>query len=268
MGSEEGGRAPSNDDEGAPDADPSTVTDPAFRRRMFLRRIAAEAIVAGGRLAGTAQILQRSATAAGETLLGELGARPAAPLGAPGAEAPRAADPGEPAPGTDGPAVRDPQASEPWKPWSPPLTGDREALLARAVPAAFATLQPGDGPHLTAGPFHWDGGAFRLSALDWTARTLNVQADPRVSLLIADPQSELWVSVNGKATVIVGPAAETETLPILRKYAADEADAAAWWAELNADGDRAVIVVVPERMLWRADEPAWRSIGRPGDPGS
>ena len=150
-------------------------------------------------------------------------------------------------------------ASRPWAPWSTPLTAAQAALLAAALPAALASAQPGSAPHLTASPFHWDGSVFRLSALDWSARTLNIQIDARVSLLIADPETGLAVSATGRATVITGPAAQDETLPILRKYGGDGSDLAERWAELDASGDRLVIVVVPERMVWRSDEPAWRS---------
>jgi Pyridoxamine 5'-phosphate oxidase len=241
----------SKDDEGASGVDPASAEDAPLRRRMFLRKMTTDAVMAGGWLTGSARMI-RSATAASETLHREFEARPA-PIEEPVTGADR------PDPPT-GPAAEAVTASRPWTPWSPPLTAAQEALLASALPAALASAQAGHAPHLTASPFHWDGAVFRISALDWSARTLNIQIDARVSLLIADPHGGLSVSATGRATVLTGPAAQDETLPILRKYGGDGSALAERWAELNVDGDRLVIVVVPEHMVWRSDEPAWRSI--------
>lgn len=239
-------------DDGEPGADPASAPDAPLRRRMFLRKMTTDAVMAGGWLVGSARMI-RSATAASETLHREF--------------EPPHAQIEEPVTIADGPvrpsapSAEAVTASRPWTPWSSPLTAAQAALLDSALPAAIATAQAGNAPHLTASPFHWDGAVFRISALDWSARTLNIQIDARVSLLIADPDGGLAVSATGRATVVTGPAAQDETLPIIRKYGGDGSDLAERWAELNVDGDRLVIVVVPERMVWRSDEPAWRSSG-------
>src|SRR5712691_7409871 len=132
MGPDEAARTPPSNEDGAPDPDPSTATDPTLQRRMFLRRMAADAIVAGGRLAGTAQIIQRSAAAAGETLRGELGARQAAAAGAPVEDRAIPAKPTAPNAPTDSEAVRELEPSQPWKAWSQTLTTDQETLLESA----------------------------------------------------------------------------------------------------------------------------------------
>ena len=291
---------PRNGDDGATVADPSPAKDIASPRRMFLRKMTADAVRAGGRLAGSARIIRQSAAAAGETLLRELEQVPttpqepitttggpallesSAPVGAdaldgfgasvglgapvdraPGISAPREpispTEPISPAEPADDPSPQDLHATRSPQSTFPPLTPAQVALLESRNPVVLATIQSGRAPQLTASPFHWDGRVFRISALDWTARTQNIQIDPRVSLLIADPFGGLSLSVTGSAAVAAGPSARDDTLPILRKYAADESEVASRWAELNADEDRLVIVVVPERMLWRFDEPAWRS---------
>jgi hypothetical protein len=263
---------PPKDQDGGSAADPANADDPTLRRRMFLRKLTADAVLAGGRLTGSASIMRRSAAAAaaaGETLLRELDTRPpASPEGVTARDQPIRPEAGASTALTD---VSPPQAVEAGPseaPWSQPLTPPQAALLASAIPAAIATVQPGNAPQLTASPFHWDGSVFRISALDWTARTQNIEIDARVSLLIADPRGGLAVSVSGRAVVIGGPSARDETLPILRKYAVEEAEVTARWAALNADGDRVVIVVLPERMLWRVDEAAWRSTRSPDAPPS
>lgn len=237
-------------DDGEPGADPPSDPDAPVRRRMFLRKMTTDAVLAGGWLAGSARMI-RSATAASDTLHREFEARQA-----PIEEPVTTADPPDPPTAPSAEAVT---TSRPWTPWSPPLTAAQAALLASTLPAALASVQAGHAPHLTASPFHWDGAVFRISALDWSARSLNIQIDARVSLLIADPHGGLSVSVTGRATVITGPAAQDATLPILGKYGGHGAALAERWAELNVDGDRLVIVVVPEHMVWRSDEPAWRT---------
>jgi hypothetical protein len=263
MSPEDSALMPSNDDDAAAAADPANASDPTLRRRMFLRKMTADAILAGGRLAGSARIIQRSATAAGETLLRELEAGQVASKGPPTTSGrPILPEPGGTTRRSDAPSSPQPfHGGESQAPSFPALTPAQEALLASAVPAALATIQLGSAPQLTASPFHWDGRVFRISALDWTARTQNIQIDPRVSLLIADPTGDLSLSVTGSAAIVAGPSARDETLPILRKEAVNESEVSAQWTALNANGDRVVIVVVPERMLWKFDDPAWRSVG-------
>src|SRR6266567_6221727 len=62
---------PGNGGEGPTAADPS-VAEEMSPRRTFLRKMTVDAVLAGGRLAGSAEIIRRSATAAGETLIREL----------------------------------------------------------------------------------------------------------------------------------------------------------------------------------------------------
>jgi hypothetical protein len=253
-------------------ADPSPAEEPS-PRRAFLRKMTVDAVLAGGRLAGSAEIIRRSAAAAGETLIRELDHLQAPSEGPASAADQPVADASSPlpvrgppaAPSVPDPAAGAPMNAEPGAGRSPessppPLTPAQAALLDSVSPAVLATVQTGGAPHLTVSPFHWDGRVFRISALDWTARTQNVQIDARVSLLIDDPRGRLSLSVSGSAAVIAGPSVREDTLPILRKYASDGSEVASRWAELNADGDRVVIVVVPERMTWRFEEPAWRSV--------
>ena len=50
--------------------------------------------------------------------------------------------------------------------------------------------------------------------------------------------------------MIEGPAARDPTIELIRKYRA-EPDVLPHWSRINAANDRVVIVVHPERVIWR-----------------
>jgi hypothetical protein len=60
------------------------------------------------------------------------------------------------------------------------------------------------------------------------------------------------VAITGLATVVSGDAAEPEMLTIIRTSLSDD-DAERRWAELRSDGQPVVIVVRPDRFVWRLD---------------
>jgi PPOX class probable F420-dependent enzyme len=221
-------------------------------RRAFLRQLSNDAVLTAGKLAGASAVVRRSLVAAGESAIGSLeaAAEPAEPPAAAPTES-VTADPLQPAEVTPaapaGPnrAVPDPVAG---------LTAEQQAFLRDGATATLAVNDPGGHPLLASTTYHWDGAVVRLPARDFTARTANVDRDPRVSLLIEEQASGRWVAVSGTATLIYGDLVEPEMRRILAKYHGPE-ESARRWEGLRASGDQLVIVVRPTRFVWRPTRP-------------
>ena len=131
------------------------------------------------------------------------------------------------------------------------LTPEQHAFLTNGTKAALAVNDPGGHPLVAFTIFHWDGSLIRLPARDSTARTFDIDRDPRVSLLIDDPVSDGWVAVAGVASLVYGAQVEPAMRLILAKYY-DETDAALRWEEMRRAGDQLAIHVRPTRFVWRA----------------
>ena len=131
---------------------------------------------------------------------------------------------------------------------SVPLSPRQEDLLARAAIAVLGTNDSAGAPHLTASQFHWSASIVRLPSDLFAARVERIEADPRVSLLVAADGPDTWVAINGTATVVSGDAVEGGMMTIMRKYMSDE-EADRSWAELRATGnpvvDRGQAVALP-----------------------
>jgi Pyridoxamine 5'-phosphate oxidase len=208
-------------------------------RREFIRHLSRDAAVTAGRLAGLSSIVRRTVVAAGEAAARDLEPSPADSLptdlvSAP-AEPVTSGAPSAPA------MVPDPVLT---------LTPVQHDLLANASTATLAVNDPAGAPHLTSSMYHWDGETVRLPTGMFTARTMDVERDPRVSLLIADPVSGAWLALTGVASLVYGPQVEVEMMPLLSKYLDAEA-ATDRWEEMNASGDQAVILIRPTRLVWR-----------------
>jgi hypothetical protein len=226
--------------------DPSNPAPPEdVDRRRFLHRISGEAVSTAGRLAGFSAAVRRSVVAAGQAAAEEIG---------PPADVPSDA----PAETGDKPAVVEPRVLAPKPPPlaspaplpAPTLTAEQDDLLRRLRLATFAVNDVAGSPHLTAGWFDWDGEVFRVPAGLFTAKANNVARDARVSLLVHDAASGMWLAVTGTAETIAGTAAADAALPLLAKYRPGE-DPAVAWRELYPAADGAVIVVRPTRFVWR-----------------
>lgn len=133
-----------------------------------------------------------------------------------------------------------------------PLPGpDRQTELLLTMPnAVLATNRRRGGPQVTPNWYLWTGDALHISTAAWTAKVRNIRRDPEVSVCIDDPVSGDYVAIYGRASVIEGPAAREPTLELIRKYRA-EPDVVPHWDRINAANDRVVIVVHPERVIWR-----------------
>ena len=60
-----------------------------------------------------------------------------------------------------------------------------------------------------------------------------------------------YVAIYGRASLIEGAAARGPTLELIRKYRA-EPDVLPHWERINANNDRVIIAIDPERVLWRS----------------
>lgn len=208
-------------------------------RRAFLRQLSGDAVSTAGRLASLSSIIGRSVVAAGEAAIG-------------GLETPSEDEqPTSPAPGPGAPVVIEAPPIAPPQP-DPvlTLTPAQHAVLAGGARLALAVNDPAGAPHLTSSMYHWDGMLVRVPAQLFTARSMNVERDPRISLLIEDGTSEAWVALSGVASVVYDGRVEGEMMLILSKYLAEDA-AARRWQEMRASGDRIVIQVRPTRFVWR-----------------
>jgi hypothetical protein len=234
-----------------PETDPSSelAAEPApgSDRRSFLRHLSTDAVWTAGKLAGASAVVRRSLIAAGESAIGTLesatepavahpeDADAASTDEAPVEPAAAAALPVEPKPADPDPAAA--------------LTPDQHAFLARGPQAALAVNDPDGHPLLASSIYHWDGAVIRLPARDFTARTVNIARDPRVSLLIEDPGSATWVAIRGIAALVYGDQVEPGIRLILGKYH-DREGATIRWEENRSTGDQLVIVVRPTRFVW------------------
>ena len=145
-----------------------------------------------------------------------------------------------------------PAAPTPAVPLATPvaLSPRQEALLATATSAVLGTNDAAGAPHLTSSRFHWDGTVVRLPSDLFAARVERIDADARVSLLVADEGPDIWVAINGTATVVTGDAVEAAMMEIPRKDMTDE-EANRSWTEMRSSGNPVVIEVRPSRYLWR-----------------
>ena len=142
----------------------------------------------------------------------------------------------------------------PAAPAAPPapatLSPRQEALLAGATTAVLGTNDSAGAPHLTASRFHWDGTVIRLPSDLFAARVERIDADARVSLLVADDGPETWVAIDGTAIVVSGDEVEAAMLTILGKSMTED-EATRSWSEIRSSGNPVIIEVRPSRYLWR-----------------
>jgi len=245
---------PPTDPEPNPDAGAGpTAEQAAVERRAFLRQLTGEAVVTSARLAGLSMAVRRGLFAAAESATREVGPTGSEPEGSVPAEAAAAvadsAPPAMPAPPVP-PAVPAPPVPPAVPAPAAALSPRQEALLAGATTAVLGTNDSAGAPHLTASRFHWDGAVIRLPSDLFAARVERIDADARVSLVVADDGPDAWVAINGTAIVVSGEAVEAAMLTILQKsMTEDEAERS--WAEIRASGNPVVIEVRPSRYLWR-----------------
>lgn len=76
-----------------------------------------------------------------------------------------------------------------------------EALLTEPRNIVVAAIRRDGRPQMTPTWFHWDGSRFFVSTTKTTAKYRNLRRDPRVQLLIDDPQGYRTVILDGEAEI-------------------------------------------------------------------
>lgn len=253
-----------------PEPEPTDVPaeGPALERRAFVRQMTHDAVGMAGRVVGLSRALGRGAVAAGASIRENLEAAAASSESSPRPAAaepempPAAAEPEMP-PAAAEPATRPaapspPAIAPPSDGLAPParrespslgLSEAQAAILADATTAVLAVNGSNGPPIVVPVPIHWDGETIRFASLGWSRRSAAIRSDPRVSLVVQEPDSDRFLFVEGTASVLVGPAAREAIAPLLGETDDPEATAQRWEALLAADPDRVVVVVRPSRVL-------------------
>jgi Pyridoxamine 5'-phosphate oxidase len=233
---------PADDSAASVDEAAGAVSDAGSGRREFLRQMSGDAVRTAGRVAGFSSIIRRSVVAAGGAAIRDLETVEAAG-DVPVNEPLRDEAPVQPAP--DPPAAQ-PQRHDPVA----GLTPEQHEFLVTGTQAIMAVNDPSGAPHLTSSLYHWDGAILRLPGRLSTARAIDIDRDPRVSVLVEDRATEAWVAITGTASLSSVETVGAEMLQILARYF-DVAVAARRWDEMRQTGDQVVIHVLPVRFVWR-----------------
>lgn len=253
------------------DLDPTPATDPpGMERRAFVRRMTTDAVGVAGRVFGLSKALTRGAVAAGLAVRENLDAV-ATEQGvvAPIEAAANSAEPDVPDAVEDEPTAltleapapmtaREPEpdarpappAPPPPASPSPPRVTDAQAAILAAATTAILAVNGHDNPPIALPvAIHWDGETIRFGSLGWSRRSAAIQMDPRVTLYVEDPDSDVFLAVEGRAEFVLGSAARDAMAPLL-SGSGDPAEIERNWADLVAsDPDRVVVVVRPSKVL-------------------
>ena len=129
---------------------------------------------------------------------------------------------------------------------------ERDAFLVDARTCRVATISA-DGPHNTPLWFAWDGGLAWLYSIVRSQRWIDLQRDPRVSIIVdaGDEYAELrGVEIVGSAE-IVGEVPRTGDLYVAELGVAEELFAKKYMGgePLIHDGRHAWLKVVPRKMV-------------------
>jgi PPOX class probable F420-dependent enzyme len=91
-----------------------------------------------------------------------------------------------------------------------PLTEAQRAFVREnAFPAVVTTLRPDGSPHSTVVWVDEEGGDLTFNTAEGRAKPRHLAADPRVSIVVADPADQYkWVSVSGTAETTTDGARE------------------------------------------------------------
>jgi PPOX class probable F420-dependent enzyme len=124
---------------------------------------------------------------------------------------------------------------------------DRE-LLDLSGFARMATLMPDGAPQLTVLWYRRVDDTLRIICPASAQKRRNLERDPRVAVIVEDPQSAFrFLEIRGQAEVVHDDTgARAELVQIARRYIGAQAEAYA--AGLSAD-PRVILVVRPERII-------------------
>jgi PPOX class probable F420-dependent enzyme len=120
-----------------------------------------------------------------------------------------------------------------------------DALLAGRHTLVIATMRADGTVHLSTVWYRWDGECFWIATNRDRAKYRNIERDPRVSVLVDDPERETSVAASGRAEVAASDAAAYEgALAIVARYVDDPV---AYLAE-RAGEPRVLLRIRPEKM--------------------
>lgn len=132
----------------------------------------------------------------------------------------------------------------------------QDRFLKHGRNAIVGTNGVGRGPNLSPYWYLWDAetGKFLISTSDYVAKVKDLARDPNMTICIDDALSNLgiYVTVYGKGVVIgPGEAAVEPSIKLIKKYR--YSDEASWqhWNEINANNERVIIEMTPEKWHWR-----------------
>jgi PPOX class probable F420-dependent enzyme len=120
----------------------------------------------------------------------------------------------------------------------------RDAFLAEQKNAVVGINRPDAGPQLTPVWFVWDGQTFIFSTTRDRAKYPNIRRDPRISLIVDDPEQG-YIVAYGRAEILERDFAE-RVRPIIEKYNPDEIEQG--MAMITAP-NRVLVVLHPEKWV-------------------
>src|SRR5690348_14405261 len=126
----------------------------------------------------------------------------------------------------------------------------RQLLTGRYV-ASFATHNSDGSVHIVAVWFWFDGTDIFVATSSRSRKARNLQADPRVSLMIdsRDPAASYGVTIAGGAQVLTGESSHKYNAEIHRKYLSEAALANPHVGPVFAAWDDITIRLLPQAVI-------------------
>src|SRR5579864_1810484 len=127
----------------------------------------------------------------------------------------------------------------------------RELLDGRYI-ASFATHNPNGSVHIVAVWFWFDGTDIYVATSSRSRKARNLQANPKVSLMIdaRDPAASFGVTVAGTAHVLTGESSRKCNAEIHRKYLSGAAIADPKVGPVFAGWDDVTVRLAPENVIF------------------
>lgn len=127
------------------------------------------------------------------------------------------------------------------------MTSDDRQFLDQPGFARLATLMPDGSPQATVMWYRRDGDTITMVCPAAAQKPRNLERDPRVSLVVEDPESAFkYLEIRGNAEVVRDDSgARDELRRIARRYVGDRADG--FVDDLSTD-PRVLLVVHPRKI--------------------
>jgi len=124
-------------------------------------------------------------------------------------------------------------------------------LLEGRYIASFATHNPDGSVHIVSVWFWFDGTDFFVATSSRSRKARNLEANPKVSLMIdaRDPAASHGVTVTGSGRVLTGDAAQKCNAEIHRKYLSEAALADPRVGPVFAGWDDVTVRLTPESVI-------------------